>query len=746
MIGGVTEVNEFRVIGKGVMKTDAIDKVTGRALYTADIVLPDMIYGAFVRSPYAHAQIKRIDTSKAWKVPGVLAIITQEQLSKDFALVVEEEVHAAQRIRQLFASDKVRYYGEKIALVGAETLEAAKEAAALVEVEFEPLPAVVDPREAVKEGAPLVWEDREPVQGPNGELLYNVIAENHHEQGDVERGFAESDYVFEDEFYVHRVHQTYLEPQVTIASVDEKGKITVWTSTQGIFAVRNNIARSLGIPISRINVVGMTIGGGFGAKFGGIVDVYAVLLALFTKRPAKIVYTRKDEFLDATPAPGLYVKVKTGVKSDGRILSRYVYALWNVGVSGGASWATGAFARLYKIPNVKWDAYEVATNTPPTGAYRAPGFPQVLFAAETQLNKIAYELGIDPVELRLRNLREDIKGVRETLMAVVEKCDWFNREKGENEGWGIALGHWQNASSPATAFASLDEDGSIKIFCGMMDINGTETAISQIVAETLRVDYKEVTFVRGDTDSAPFSPPSGGSTITFSVGNAAKRSADDVLRQILEIAASQLGVELEDLEFGEKKVWVKNEPDRSLSYAEIARIAMRSNKGPIVGKGTFGADPSDLATFAQAVKVKVDSETGETKVLASYQALDVGRVVNPLMCEGQVEGGIVQSMSWANMEEMKYDEQGRMINPDLADYHIPTISDVPLQVTTTLLEFFSEHGPYGVKGIGEPPITAGLSAVVSAIADATGIWILEAPVTPERIVIAQELKIAKAEV
>ncbi|MCX7967301.1 MAG: xanthine dehydrogenase family protein molybdopterin-binding subunit [Armatimonadetes bacterium] len=731
-------MSEFRVIGKNVARTDAIEKVTGRALYTADLTLPGMIYGAFVRSPYAHARIKRIDTSKAWKVPGVVAIITQEQLSKDYALVIEEEVHAAQRVRGFFASEKVRFFGEKVALVGAETLEAAKEAASLVEVEYEPLPAVTDPREAIKEGAPLIWEDREPVQGPNGDLLYNVVSENHHEEGDVEKGFAESDYVFEDEFYVHRVHQTYLEPQVTIASVDEKGKITVWTSTQGIFAVRSNIARSLGIPLSRIKVIGMTIGGGFGGKFGGVTDVYAVILSLFTRRPAKIVYSREEDLLDANPAPGLYVRIKTGVKKDGTILARYVYALWNVGAGGGALWATGAFARLYEIPHVKWDAYEVATNTPPVGAYRAPGFPQIIFAGETQLNRIAAELGIDPVELRLKNLRKDERGIEETLLAVVEKANWFNREKGENEGWGIALGHWQNASSPASAFVSLHEDGSVKVFCGMMDITGTETSVSQIVAEALGVNYEDVTFVRGDTDSAPFSPPSGGSTVTFSVGNAAKKAAEDALKQVLEVAANQLEVKVEDLEWGNKRVWVKGETEKSLSYAEIARAAMRSHFGPIVGKGSFGADPSDVSIFAQAVKVRVNRETGELDILESVQALDTGRVINPILCEGQVEGAIVQSISWATMEEMKYDEQGRLINPNLADYQIPTIADVPLQVRTSLLEFSSRNGPYGVKGIGEPPITAGLSAVVSAIADATGLWVHEVPITPERLVLAEE--------
>jgi len=524
---------------------------------------------------------------------------------------------------------------------------------------------------------------------------------------------------------------------VTIAAVDEKGKVTVWTSTQGIFAVRSNIARSLGIPLSRINVIGMTIGGGFGGKYGGITDVYAVILSLFTHRPVKIVYDREEEFWDANPAPGLYVRIKTGVKKDGTLVARYVYALWNVGVGGGASWATGAFARLYKIPHIKWDAYEVATNTPPVGAYRAPGYPQILFASETQLNKIAFELGVDPVELRLKNLRDD-PGFKETLLTVVEKSNWFNREKGENEGWGVAMGWWQNASSPAAVVVSVHEDGSVKVFCGMMDITGSETGISQIVAETLGVSYEDVTFVRGDTDSSPFSPPSGGSTITFSVGNAAKRAAEDAMRQLLKVAASQLEVEVDDLEWGNKRVWVKGDPERSLSYAEIARAAMRTPNGPIVGKGTFGADPSDVATFAQAVKVRVDKETGEIFVIKSVQALDVGRIVNPVLCEGQVEGAITQSISWATMEEMKYDEAGRMINPNLGDYQIPTIADVPQSVQVSLLEFPSQHGPYGVKGIGEPPITAGLAAVVSAIADATKLWVHEVPVTPERLILSME--------
>jgi CO/xanthine dehydrogenase Mo-binding subunit len=347
------------------------------------------------------------------------------------------------------------------------------------------------------------------------------------------------------------------------------------------------------------------------------------------------------------------------------------------------------------------------------------------------------ELEIDPVELRLRNLRDE-PGFRETLMVVVEKSDWFNKEKGENEGWGIAMGWWQNASSPAAVFVSVHEDGSVKVFCGMMDITGSETGISQVVAETLGVNYEDVTFVRGDTDSSPFSPPSGGSTITFSVGSAAKRAAEDALRQILEVAAKQLDVKVEDLEWGNKRVWVKGDPERSLSYAEIARAAMRTSSGPIVGKGTFGADPSDVATFAQAVKVRVDEETGEITVIKSVQALDVGRVVNPILCEGQVEGAITQSISWGTMEEMKYDASGAMVNPNLGDYQIPTIADVPSQVEISLLEFPSRHGPYGVKGIGEPPITAGLAAVVSAIADATKLWVHEVPVTPERLILSME--------
>ncbi|MCS7225207.1 MAG: xanthine dehydrogenase family protein molybdopterin-binding subunit [Armatimonadetes bacterium] len=727
-------MGSFKVLGSRVPRTDAYDKVTGRALYTADLVLPGMIYGAFVRSPYAHARIKKIDVSEAMKVPGVVTIITQENLSRDYALVIEEEVHAAQQVRGLLAGEKVRYHGEKVALVGAETLEAAKEAAALVKVDYEPLPAVTDPREAVKEGAPLVWDDSQPVTAPDGSLLYNVVAEDHRSEGDVDQGFAESDLVYENEYYVHRVHQTYIEPQAAVAAVDERGRVTVWSSTQGHFVVRSNVARSLGIPLSRIRSIGMTVGGGFGAKFGGVVDLYAVLLALFTKRPAKIVYTREEDLLDARPAPGLYIRIKTGVKKDGTILARSAFALWNVGVGGGALWATGAFTRLYNIPHTKWDAYEIATNTPPMGAYRAPGYPQVLFAGETQLNQIAADLGMDPVELRRKNLKAE-PGFFETLEKVVEKVGWFQREKGEWEGWGIALGHWRNASSPAGCIVSLDEDGTAKVYTGLMDLTGTETAVAEIVAETLQIPYEDVTIVRGDTDSAPFSPPSGGSTVTFSVGNAAWRAAQDLRQQMIQLAAGQLNALPDELVVADRKIAVKNDPERSLSFAEIAQTALRSPSGPLIGKGSFGGDPSDTNIFVQAVKVKVDPETGKTRLLRCVQALDVGRVINRTQCEGQAEGGALQSASWALMEEMQYDEQGRMINPNLADYRIPTAFDVP-DMETILTEFPSRHGPYGAKGIGEPPITAALAAVASAIGDATGYWALEAPVTPERLALA----------
>ncbi len=727
------------VVGASVPRVDAADKVTGRALYTSDLQLPGMLHAAVLRSPHAHARIVRIDTSRAEALPGVHAVLTQASLDADMALIVEEEAHATRRVLSLFAADKVRYHGEKIAAVAAESPALAEAAVRLIEVEYEPLPAYVDVMEAVRGTAELIFDESTVVTAPEGETLHNVNGEMHRTSGDMEAGWAAADQVFENTYVVPRAHQTYLEPQVAIAEVDRLGKVTVWTSTQGHFAIQSNISKSLRIPLSDVNVIGMTIGGGFGAKFGGIVDTYAVLLAKATGRPVKYVYTRADEFYDGRPAPGLVITLKTGVTRDGRITARQAMAYWDTGVGSGGLWATGRIKGVYDIPNLQLDGYSVHTNKPAPGAYRAPGAPQATFASEAQLDEIARALGLDPIELRLRNLPEDKPqtAFRQTLLAAAEKAGWSARARGEDEGWGVAIGEWTNGAGPAAAVVSLAADGTVQLFYGLMDLTGTDTACAQIVAEVLGVPYEHVRVRRGDTDTAPFATASGGSVVTFSFGNAVRDAAAEARRQLLELAAEHFSsdgrnITADDLELESQRVRLKDSPDQSASYAELATLSLRSG-GPIVGEGRFSPKPSATTISAQIAKVRVDRGTGQVELLEFVHALDVGRAINPMACEGQMEGGAVQGLGWGLMEEMVYDRRsGAMVNPDLLDYRIPTALDVPPQ-QSVLVEEPTEHGPYGAKGIGEPPITPGLAVVSNAIADAAGVRLTRAPFTPERV-------------
>ena len=727
------------VVGASVARIDAADKVTGQALYTPDVELPGMLHCAILHSPHAHAKILSIDTTRAKALPGVHCVLTQADLADDAALVIEDETHQTRRTVKLFADEKVNYQGEKIAAVAADTLAIAQHAVELIEVAYEVLPSVTDPRHAILEGAPLIHGEKSLRTLDDGTVLCNINADQHRVTGDMEAGWAAADRIFENTYNIPRAHQAYLEPQSAVAQVEAQGKVTVWTSTQGIFAVQGNLSKSLRIPLKDVNVIGMTVGGAFGAKFGGITDTYAVLLAKRTRRPVKYVYTRREEFLDGRPAPGLIVTVKTGVKLDGTITARSCTAYWDCGVGGGGLWATSRLKGVYNIPNFELHGYEVNTNKPAPGAYRAPGAPQATFASEAQLDEIAAELGIDPVELRLRNLPEDKPQVchRRTMLAVAEKAGWATRTKGGHEGWGVAIGEWTNGAGPAGAVVTMATDGSVRVFYGLMDITGTDTAMAQIAAEVLGVPYDQVTVTRGDTDSAPYGTASGGSVTSFSFGNAVKEAAEHALQALLETAARNFSdedhpVTVDDLEVAERQVWVKGRPDAKSSFAELASLALRQG-GPIVGEGRFSPKPSATTISAQIAKVKVDPETGQTQLLEHYQSLDVGKALNPLACEGQMEGGALQSLGWGLMEEMLYDgESGRNLNPDLLDYRLPTFLDSPPQ-TSVIVEEPTEHGPFGAKGIGEPPITSGLAALGNAIADATGVRLSEPPFTPERV-------------
>ncbi len=757
-------MSEYSVIGKSLPRVDALEKVTGAAQYGADVLLPGMLYGKFVRSKHPHAKILHIDTSEAEKLPGVRAIITQEDVESG---------------RRVFATDKVLYLGEPIAAVAATDPDIAEEAVDLIKVEYEVLPVVQDVMEAIKPSAPHLhsgdtkdgptrraikaklkkFEDdssqdhsteidelNAQLKDLEDELYYNISAETHSAAGDIEQGFAESDLVVEDTYIIPRVHQTYMEPHVSVADVESTGKVTVWASTQGPFAIRSGIAGTLGIPLNQINVIPTTMGGGFGGRFGVVLThVPAVLLSQKTGRPVKIQMTREEEFTDGRPAPGCVIKLKTGVKNDGTILAREGLAFWDSGsISGASIGSTIRLRGVYKFPHLRVDAYGVYTNKSGTAAYRAPGTPQVAFAGESQLDEIARRLNLDPVEFRLKNMRvegdpvpagakEPKVGYKETLKAVADAVDWKNRTKGPNQGWGVAIGDWTNGCGPGGMYVSIHEDGSARIFHGSIDITGTDTALAQIVAEVLTLPYDEITITRGDTNSAPYATGSGGSVVTFTMGNTAKLAAEDTRQRLLELAAERLNMSIDDLELKDGKVsTVVGDPPKSIGFGELAAYSLSTTGGPIIGKGSFARKPSTPALAAQIAKVEVDPDTGRIKVLKMASSQDVGFAINPMAVEGQIEGGTVQGYAWATMEEMQYNENGN-VNPGFVDYRVPTTADLPT-VESVIVEVESPHGPFGAKGVGEPPITPTLATMANAVADAVDVRITELPMKPEKVV------------
>ena len=758
-------MSEYAVLGKRLTRVDAVEKVTGAAQYGGDVHLPGMLHGKFVRSAHPHAKILNIDTSEAEKLPGVRAIVTQDDVESG---------------RRVFATDKVLYLGEPIAAVAATDPDIAEEAADLIKIDYEVLPAVQDVMEAIEPDAPRLHSDdtkdgparrairadlrklerdkseedhsaeiaelNTQLEATEDDVYYNISAETHSAAGDVEQGFAESDLVVEDTYVIPRVHQTYMEPHVSVADVESTGKVTVWASTQGPFAIRSGIAGTLGIPLNQINVVPTTMGGGFGGRFGvALTHVPAVLLSQKTGRPVKIQMTREEEFTDGRPAPGCVIKLKTGVKSDGTILAREGLAFWDSGsVSGASIGSTIRLRGVYKFPHLKVDAYGVYTNKSGTAAYRAPGTPQVAFAGESQLDDIARKLDLDPVEFRLKNMRvegdpvpagpnEPKVGYKETLQAVADAVDWKNRTKEPNQGWGVAIGDWTNGCGPGGMFVSIHEDGSARIFHGSMDITGTDTALAQIVAEILTLSYEEVAITRGDTDSAPYATGSGGSVVTFTMGNTAKLAAEDTRRRLLELAAERLNTDVESLELKDGKVsTIEADPPKSIGFGELAAYSLSTTGGPIVGKGSFARKPSTPALAAQIAKVEIDPDTGRIKVLKMAASQDVGFAINPMAVEGQIEGGAVQGYAWATMEEMQYNEEGN-VNPGFVDYRVPTTADLPT-VESVIVEVEAPDGPFGAKGVGEPPITPTLATMANAVADAVGVRITELPMKPEKVV------------
>ncbi len=738
---------KYNVIGTRPIRHDGTDKVTGRAKYGADVKLTGMLYAAMLRSPHAHARIKSIDTSKAEAVPGVRAVVTHADMP-DPGSRVAELGEGAVNLRHLssnvLARDKVLYKGHAIAAVAADNVHIAEEAANLIEVEYDLLPPVLDVREAMQDDAPILNDDvrTESLAGETGDKPTNTAMHFRYEKGDVAKGFADAHLVIEREFETATVHQGYIEPHNATALWNADGHITIWTSTQGSFTVRQQVSELLQIPVSKIKVVPMEIGGGFGGKISVYLQPVAALLSKKSGRPVKLIMDRASVFEATGPTPGSYIRVKIGVDSKGMISAAEAYLAYEAGAYPGSPVNPGCMCifACYDIPNGRIDGFDVCVNKPRTNAYRAPGATNAAFAAETVIDEICESLKLDPVEFRLNNASKEgvrrIDGVEyprvgmwETVDAIRQSEHWKSPLEGPHRGRGVASGFWFNCGLKSSASATVNGDGTVSLVEGSTDIGGSRASIAMQLAETLGIAAEEVNPTVGDTDSVGYTDVTGGSRVTFATGIAAYEAACDIKRQMVERAALIWDVDSQDVHYGDGTI--TGPGDKEFSFKELAAELHKSG-GPIIGRGTSSAANQGGAFGTHCVDVDVDPETGKVEILRYTIAQDAGTAIHPSYVEGQMQGGVVQGIGWALNEEYFYDDSGVMNNASFLDYRIPTCYDVPM-IDTIIVEVPDPEHPYGVRGVGEVPIVPPPAALANAIHNAVGVRMRQLPMSPPAV-------------
>lgn len=753
----------FSIVGKREPMLDAMEKAKGQARYTDDLSLAGMLYGKILRSPLPHAKILNVDLSGALKVPGVKGAISGRDIPrKKYGIVPMAKDEYA------LAIDKVRYIGDEVAAVVATSIDAAEEAILKIKVDYEELPAVFDPLEAMKPGAPVIHE----------EVSNNVSATIRKEFGNVEEAFSQADYIFEDTFYSQPVNHAPLEPHAAIAVVDDYGKVTLWSSTQIPFFLRRNLANALDIPESRVRVIKPRVGGGFGQK----IDLYAkdfcaAFFAMKTKKPVKFVYEREEVFVSTRQRHPMYIELKTAMKKNGTILAQRFKAI----ADGGAYNSTaplmitlGCFFIMlpYRLENLLYEGHHVYTNKPVGGAMRGHGIPQLRFAVETQLDIIAEKMEIDPLDLRLKNafhagephpakLLVQSCGFSETLKKAAEEIGWDEKRGKLPFGRGVGLA---GASFPSGvsnmshissgAVVKIERDGAITLLTGAADIGqGSDTVISQIVAEELGVSLDNIRITAADTEITPLDPGTFGSGVTLRAGNAARMAAKSAKRKLLEAVAERLEANIDDLEIKDERIYVKGSPEKGMAFLEGIKVYQYSDRPmPIIGRGSYhppAIEPTTLlrengnfspaySFMTQAAEVEVDTKTGKIKVLKMVTAHDCGRAINPMLVEGQLEGSVVGGMGQALYEEVITD-RGQVINPSFLDYGFPTSMEAP-QIASIEVETDDPIGPFGAKESGEGTQLAPPPAIINAIYDAIGIRFKSLPVTPEKVLEALSKK------
>lgn len=751
-------MSALSVVGKRLPNIDSFSKVTGEAKFCNDLVFPDMLFGKILRSPYPHAEIVSIDTKMAVKLPGVEAVMTAQDTPK----IKYVHLGGAYEDKLPLADKKVRYIGDEVAAVAATDEKIAEKAIRLIRVKYKILPAVFNTEEALKPEAPLIHGDRSN----------NIAASVTREFGDVEEAFKQSDFVFEDRYEVQAQAHCCLEPRSCVAMFEQKGNLKIWTATQSPYFVQKELAHILNIPLTKVRVMEIHVGGGFGARSKVCEDeAICAFLAQKTGKPVRITFTREEEFTTTRIRHPMVIHLKTGVKKDGTIMARQAQIITDNGaynhMGPAVTGVAGSIvASLYRVPNVKIELLTVYTNKHFGGPFRGYGNPQATFAIESQLDLIARKLGIDPVEIRIKNANRygDITpvgwkitescGFSECLREAADKIGWKEKQKDKPFGRGVGIAgcihlsgfHVYTDGDFSSALIKIFSDGSVELSVGSADMGTwSKTALAQIAAEELGVTLDQIRVVSMDTELTPMDLGSWGSRVIFIGGNAVRRAAYDAKWQLFEIAAEKLEANIEDLDSRESRISIKGAPQKYIKFSDCVGATSPHKVGNmIIGKGHYDS-PTELANretgvsnisaapifAAHAAEVEVDLQTGRVRVLRIVAAHDIGKAINPTAVEGQIEGAVAQGFGYALTEQYEY-ENGKILNPNFLGYRIPRTNDMP-EIMAILVEKIDSEGPFGAKGVGEPALVPVAPAIANAIYDAIGVRINSLPITPEKI-------------
>jgi len=734
---------KFKVVGTRPPRPDGLDKVTGRAKFGADAFAPGQLVGLILRSPHAHAQIRKIDTSKAEKLKGVKAVITSDDLPD----LTKGDRGMLDILENCMARGRALYDGHAVAAVAAIDAPTAKKALQLIKVVYKVLPHVTDVDEAMKPDAPIIQPYvRTTGIDPKPNKASNVSQVTEFGHGDVDAGFEEADVIIEKSYKTEQTHQGYIEPHACLASVGPDGQGELWVTTQGHFTFREVCAKLLGMEVAKLKVTASEIGGGFGGKTHVWMEPVALALSRKANRPVKVVMSREEVFRSTGPTCSTSVDVKIGAKKDGTITAATATLRYQNGAFP-AIWAMlGAMTSYacYNLKNVKTMGYDVLVNRPKVTAYRAPSAPMAAFAVESTIDQVAAAIGMDPVDFRIKNAAKEGTrasygptygpiGIGPTLEAA-KNHPHMRARLGKNQGRGMACGFWFNFGGQTCTDLNIGVDGTVTLTVGTVDVGGSRASLSLIAAEELGIAYERVKCNIADTGSLGHNDMTEGSRGTFSSGMATIFAARDVIEVLRERAATTWEIPVEEVAWEAGQAIAKGKAHSNLAPLTLEALAAASpnSGGPIAGHNEVVADGAGVSFASHICDIEVDPETGGTKVIRYTVIQDAGKAIHPDYVEGQFQGGAAQGIGWALNEEYIYGEDGRLQNPGFLDYRIPVCSDLPF-IDTQILEIPNPNHPYGIRGVGETSIVPPLAAIGNAVSNAAGVRLTHVPMSPPRI-------------